>query len=119
MKEPVNYVEMNKSDFEFSDQLSGEAEATYIFGIYIERLFSKKMGGADRFSVPVVGAYFNNIDPTSRVKSYALYNVMSQNQGYDVVFYPQYEVTANAPIGIPIVVTYKVKVTTRLAKVKK
>lgn len=119
MKEPMNYVQMEKSDFEFSEQLSGEAEATYILGFDLERLFTKKMGGSDRFSVPVVGAYINNFDPTSRVKSYALYNVMSQNPGYDVVFYPQYEVTANAPIGLPLIVTYKIKVTTRLAKIKK
>jgi len=119
MKEPMNYVQMEKSDFEFSDQLTGEAEAIYVFGIDFERLLNQKSAYINYFNVPIIGAYMSYLDPTLRVKSYALYNIISQNPGYDVVFYPQFEVTKVAPIGIPIYVTYKVKATTRLAKVKK
>lgn len=72
MKEPVNYVEMSKADFEFSYQLSGQAQATYVFGIDFERLFDQKTGKVDKFSVPFIGAYISNFDPASRVKSFAL-----------------------------------------------
>jgi hypothetical protein len=45
---------------------------------------------------------------------------MENNKGYDVVFYPQYEVTVRRPIGLGFI--YKVttvKATTRLGKLNK
>ncbi len=127
MKEPTSYVELTKNDFEFSEQVTGEAQATYILMIDFDRLFSKKSGEAisDNFaisaaSIPVIGNYVGMLDQAGQVKSYALYDMMEKNPGYDVVFYPQFEVTTESPIGLPFLIsTTKVKATARLAKIKK
>jgi len=127
MKSPNNYVELNKDDFEYSDQVIGEASATYIFMIDFTRLFDKKTadvvsgkGSFSSASIPVIGNYIGLLDQTGRVKSYALYDMMQKNPGYDVVFYPQYEVQTESPIGISFLIcTHKVKATARLAKLKK
>ena len=42
---------------------------------------------ADIFSVPVIGSAVDN-----RTANYALYVMMLENEGYEVVFYPQYEI---------------------------
>jgi hypothetical protein len=127
MREPNTRVNLEKKDFTLSDQVSGEATTTQILGIDFARLFLKKSGtvnkdgvlngpmGINLASIPVIGGYI--INPTA---SYALYNIMENNKGYDVVFYPQYEVTVRRPIGLGFI--YKVttvKATTRLGKLNK
>ena len=127
MREPNTRVNLEKKDFTLSDQVSGEATTTQILGIDFARLFLKKSGtvnkdgvlngpmGINLASIPVIGGYI--INPTA---SYALYNIMENNKGYDVVFYPQYEVTVHRPIGLGFI--YKittVKATTRLGKLNK
>ncbi|MEY2830087.1 MAG: hypothetical protein RIQ33_1945 [Bacteroidota bacterium] len=121
MREPNAHVEFYKTDFTFSEQFSAEAVESRILGIDFSRLFKKttgtvqRDGGAQLFSIPVIGSYIQN--PTS---SYALYNLMSDHKGYDVVFYPQYETVVERPIiGLPIFVKTTVTVTARLAKIKK
>ncbi len=115
MKTPMNYVEFEKDDFEFSDQLTGEATQTKILGIDFARLFTKKYGEIENlFSVdiPIIGNMTSGV-----VNLYALYNMMNDNPGYDVVFYPTYESKVS---GIPILfTTTNVKVKARLGKVKK
>jgi ABC-type oligopeptide transport system substrate-binding subunit len=44
MREPNNRVQFTKSDFTLSEQVTGEATSTKIFGIDFERLFTKKTG---------------------------------------------------------------------------
>ena len=114
MKSPNNYVEFKKEDFEFSGQVSGEATQVKIIGIDFARLFQQKLGeveSAGQLQIPVIGSFI-----ATKVNLYALYNVMKDNPGYDVVFYPQYETQKT---GIPIIfTTTKVKVTARLAKIK-
>ena len=62
--------------------------------------------------IPVIGA-----SAKGTTHSYALYNLMSKNPGYDVVFYPQYEVRKK---GFPFFyMKTTVVVTARLAKVRK
>lgn len=127
IREPNTRVNLEKKDFTLSDQVSGEATTTQILGIDFARLFLKKSGtvnkdgvlngpmGINLASIPVIGGYI--INPTA---SYALYNIMENNKGYDVVFYPQYEVTVRRPIGLGFI--YKVttvKATTRLGKLNK
>jgi hypothetical protein len=127
MREPNTRVNLEKKDFTLSDQVSGEATTTQIFGIDFARLFMKKGGtvnkdgamagpmGISLASIPVIGGII--VNPTA---SYALYDVMEKNKGYDVVFYPQYEITVKRPIGLGFI--YKVttvKATTRLGKLNK
>jgi hypothetical protein len=119
MREPNSHVEFYKSDFTFSEQFSAEATQSKIFGIDFARLFKTTTGtvsgGTASFAIPVIGSFIQN--PTT---SYALYNLMSDHKGYDVVFYPQYETVVEKPIiGLPIFVKTTVTVTARLAQIKK
>lgn len=122
MREPYSRVEFTKNDFTLSNQLSAEATSTKILGIDWSRLFMKKMGTVhggpsaliNLANIPVVGNVL--VDKTA---NYALYELMTANAGFDVVFYPQYETKVVKPIGLGFI--YKittVKATARLAKFK-
>lgn len=122
MKEPNVRVELEKSDFELSEQVSAEATCTKIVGIDFQRLFSQKEGeiegpasvAINLAQIPVVG---NVLD--DKTANYALYELMQNNKGYDVVVYPQYETKVEKPIGIGFIVkTTTVKATARLGKLK-
>ncbi len=99
-------VEFEKSDFTLSDQVTGEASVLRIFGIDFERFFKKETG-----DIFVYGYKVN-----SRVQRYALYNLLSKNKGYDVIFYPQYEVVQK---GSFLFGRTTVKVTAKLGKLNK
>jgi hypothetical protein len=123
MREPYTRVELNKNDFTLSDQVTATASSTKIFGIDFERLFTKKTGiiegGGSAFinfaSIPVVG----NI-VADQTANYSLYELMINNPGYDVVFYPQYETKVEKPLGVGFIIkTTTVKTTARLGKLKK
>jgi hypothetical protein len=122
MREPNTRVELTKSDFTLSEQVSAEASSTKIFGIDWARLFKKDMGTVEGgagvlslASIPVIGNYLND-----KTANYALHELMQKNTGYDVIFYPQYETKVNKPIGIGFIVKKTtVKVTARLATLKK
>lgn len=114
MKSPNHHVEFVKGDFEFSNQLTGEAVEQRIILIDFARLFKKEYGEAieaTNLNLPIVGTLI-----AKKVNLYALYNVMKENPGYDVAFFPQFE---TSKFGFwPFYVETRVKVTTRLAKVK-
>ncbi len=124
MKSPNTLLELKKSDFKLSDQLSAEATSTTIVGVDWSRLFMNKSGnieggGAGAISlssIPVVGTLL--MDKTC---NFALYELMNANEGYDVVFYPQYETKVLKPIlGLGFIMkTTTVKATARLGKLKK
>jgi hypothetical protein len=122
MREPNTRVNLTKSDFTLSEQVSAEDKTVKILGIDFERLFKKETGvvdnGASSISLanmPVIGNVL--YDKTS---NYALYNLMYTNPGYDVIFYPQYETKISKPVlGIGFIVKItKVKTTARLGKLK-
>ena len=107
MREPNVRVELERNNFELSDQVSAKASQTKIVGIDFQRLFNKETGeinkggsaagGISIASIPVIGSVLAKpaLDVTA---NYALYNLMNKNKGYDVVFYPQYEVTVKRPV---------------------
>ena len=126
MRETNVRVNLTKSDFELSPQVSGEATATKILGIDFKRLFHKTgasiTGGAfapaspipSIASIPVIGGLL-----TDATSGYALYELMKSTPGYDVVFYPTYETKVERPIGIGFLFKITtVKVTARLGKFK-
>ncbi len=122
MKEPNARVEFKKEDFSFSNQVSAEAKTTTIIGIDFSRLFTQKTGTIDGgvmnisiASLPVVGNFI-----ADKSANYALYELMTANPGYDVIFYPQYETKVVKPIlGIGFLTKITtVKVTAKLAKLK-
>tara|TARA_B100000674_G_C37780870_1_gene887113 strand:+ start:561 stop:1010 length:450 start_codon:yes stop_codon:yes gene_type:complete len=123
MKEANTRVELRKNDFTLSDQVTGEATETTVFGFDFERLFNSKSGSISNpsaainaSSIPVIGAVLE-----SKAEAYALYELMKANPGYDVVFYPQFETKVIKPvIGFGLLTTITtVKVKARLGKLNK
>jgi len=125
MREPETRLNLTRSDFSLSEQLSSEAQTTKIIGIDWKRLFKKTSGsvqkdglsiGINVASIPVLGNVV--YDQTA---GYALYEMMAANPGYDVVFYPQYETTVERPIlGLGFIYRKtSVKATARLGKFSK
>lgn len=121
MREPDTRVNLSKSDFSLSGQVSAEATSVKVLGIDWKRFFNKKMAAVDgkgnplisMVSIPVIG----NI-VTDMTANYSLYELMTGNPGYDVVFYPQYETKVLKPvlgIGFFTKIT-TVKTTARLGK---
>jgi len=123
MREPNVRVDLTKNDFTLSDQVNAEAQSTKIIGIDFARIFMQKTGNVEGgaaaislASLPIVGNLMS--DKTS---NYALYELMNKNPGYDVIFYPQYEVKVVKPIfGIGFLTKITtVKTTARLGKLNK
>ncbi|NBC84187.1 MAG: hypothetical protein GVY19_12535 [Bacteroidetes bacterium] len=138
MKTPNYHIEFYKSDFEYSEQVSAEATSVRILGIDWKRLFRWQDGTIDSdlrnedqdYNVNISGAFnaddvigsISTVVPVlgdygkGKVSSYALYNLMQENPGYDLVIYPQYE---TKKFIIPIFYSKRmVKVTARLGKIK-
>lgn len=123
MREPNVRVDLNKSDFTLSEQVSADAITHKILGIDFSRLFTKKTADiknplvkSKSFNIPIIGNMVND-----RTTSYAIYELMNSNKGYDVVFYPQYEKRVFKPV-LGIGLFYKkteVKTTARLGKLNK
>lgn len=106
MRETNARVDFVKSDFTLSDQVTGDATVTRVFGIDWERLFSAEKG-----EINIIGDRVS-----SWTQRYALYDLMNKNTGYDVIFYPSYVVESNNYL---IFSTTKVKVRARLGKLNK
>src|SRR5210317_724683 len=99
MREPFTRVEFQKDDFILSEQVSAQASSTKVFSIDWSRIITSEsadLKGTGQLlklaSIPVVGNYLPD-----RTANYALYELMEQNPGYDVVFYPQYETKVSRP----------------------
>ena len=123
MREPNTRVNLNKSDFTLSEQVSAEAKTVKVLGIDWSRLFTNKTGSVEGggyssislASIPVIGNFISD-----KTANYSLYELMDQNNGYDVVFYPQYEIKVSKPVlGIGFLTKITtVKTTARLGKLK-
>jgi hypothetical protein len=94
-KQPYSHVQLERGDFDLSKQKTASATAITILGIDFERLFMKKTGsdGSLAASLPIVGQYL--ADPTT---NYAMYNLLSANEGGDFIFYPQVEKKVSCPV---------------------
>ena len=122
MREPNVRVDLNMNDFTLSEQVSAEATSTKVMGLDFARLYLKEggtvTGGPNQMSIsiPVIGNVVSN-----RTANYALYKLMQDNPGYDVVFYPQYETTVIKPLlGLGFLTKIStVKVICRLGKLDK
>ncbi len=124
MKEPNTRVNLTKSDFSLSEQVTAEATSTKILGIDFARLFTQKAGTvenntANEISLAVIPVIGNIV--SDRTANYALYELMNTNAGYDVVFYPQYETKIIKPfLGLGFITKITtVKTTARLGKMNK
>lgn len=110
MREPNVRFELTGHDYILSDDaVSGEATVVYVLGIDWAHLFSSKT--AD-FDAPIFGLS----DMIRGAETYAIYDLMQKNPGYDFVMYPQ--ITKKAS-GFPFI--YKkvdVEVKARMGKLK-
>jgi len=120
MRESQTLLKLERENLEISQQVSAEATSTKIFGIDFARLLTSKEGNVEKdgtlptlADIPVIGNVLGD-----KTANYALYELMVNNPGYDIVLYPQYEMKILRPIGIGIVTITTVKVTARLAKIK-
>lgn len=121
MREPQTKLELERGDLELSPQVSAEATSVKILGIDWTRLLMSKEASTEKegfmpfsiVSIPVIGNVLGD-----KTANYALYELMNNNPGYDIVLYPQYEIKVVKPVGIPIVKITTAKVTARLAKIK-
>jgi hypothetical protein len=114
MKSPDNYVEFYRGDFDYSEQVSGEATSVKIFGVDWARLFNRnqgEFGDKGTVDIPIIGGINGN-----RVNTYAVYNMIKDNPGYDVVLFPQFETKKDWKV---IMSTTTVKVSARLGRIKK
>ena len=123
MREPNTRVNLNKSDFSLSDQVTAKAKSVTVLGIDWARFFTSKTGSVEAdasssiswASIPVIGNVVGD-----RTANYSLYEMMNANPGYDVVFYPQYETKVLKPLVIGFLVRItNVKTTARLGKLNK
>ncbi len=116
MREPNSHVEFVASDFEFSEPVSAEATVTRVLWIDWERTFGNQKAGfaSNGSELPIIG---NVIYGGANI---ALYKLLKENPGYDVIFYPQVEMHKSAPVmGSDFYSTTTYKVTARLGKLKK
>lgn len=131
MREANVLIELERSDFELSQQVNASATRTLILGIDFSRLFTKETGATIKTSItsdnpiessfpystfihlPIIGELVSN-----RTAHYALYNLFQANPGYDVLFYPQYKIELKRyGLGIFYRKT-TVEVTARMGKLK-
>ena len=100
MREPNTRLELVKSDFNLSDQVSATATTTKILCIDFARLFYGSTGSVDHdgstslsdVSIPVIGGLVED-----KTANYSLYELMQKNPNYDVVLYPQFETKVIKP----------------------
>jgi hypothetical protein len=109
MQEGNTTVELDRDDFTMSKQVSGSAEQIKILGIDWSRFFTKK---GSRVSVPVLGAHTK----VGRCGSYAMYTMLENHEGYDVVFYPTFHTEKQNILWVFQKTT--VTVNARLGKIK-
>ena len=125
MREPVIRTELARNDWTLSEQVTGSASSTKILSIDFQRLFTSTTSGTienpaamtlpSLTALPVIGGVVGD-----RTASYALYDLMQKNPGYDVVMYPQYETRVNKPLlGLGFIYRKtEVTATARLGKLK-
>ena len=109
MREPNVRFELTGNDYTLSEEaVTGEATVLYVLGIDWKRLF----GRADRADIntPVMGTF----DIIKGAETYALYDLMEKNPGYDFVMYPQ--VTKEYNRFIPFYSKVKVTIKARMGK---
>jgi hypothetical protein len=87
IREGNTLVQLKKEDYALSDQVSGSAKQVKILAIDWSRLFKRERSRIVTAPLLTTGGVKN----LSKVESYALYNLLLNNTGYDVVFYPTFE----------------------------
>ena len=117
MREPNTRVELHKEDFIISKQYSATATTTRVLGIDFSRLFKHTVASVDHdgYSTPMFIPFIGGLTGAPSVtENYALFQLMTDNPGYDVIFYPQFSTNHFSFLGLYSKET--VKVNARMAK---
>ena len=109
IKNPTNYIEFNKNDFDYTKQVSSTSKVDFLFGFSLAN--TRKKGKFSKGSSALIGF---GIGKLSKAENLAIYNLLKDNPGYDVVLYPKFDTKSSGFIFT----TSEVKVTARLAKLK-
>lgn len=106
-------IQLKPEHLDITEQKEGTAVTTRIFGIDWARLFSSR-------SATIRGTVVGSLVSFDRTDDYAVYSLLKQNEGYDMVLYPKFNKTVRKPfLGIGAICTVtEVKVTARMAKLK-
>ena len=90
-RQPSILVELNSSDYELSEPVTGTAHVTRVLGINFENIFNSHLGDA---SSAVVGTSLDSFGLLSASdKACAIYDLLEKNPGWDFVVYPQFIIT--------------------------
>jgi len=110
MREANTLVNIQKSDFQISDQVTGTAKQIKVIGIDWKRLFHKEKSS---LYIQTIG---HNVR-LNKVERYALCDMLKRYSGNDVIFYPTFDIRKVNVLGI----YQKTEVTAaaRLGKLKK
>lgn len=109
IKNTPNYIEFNKNDFEYTKQVTSTAKINFLFGIPLSN--TRKSGKFSDGSTSIVG--FRS--KLNKAEDVAIYNLLKENPGYDLVLYPKFDTKSSGFIFTSAQVT----VSARLAKLKK
>jgi hypothetical protein len=109
----VPEIQLKPENLDITQQMEATAVTVRVFGIDWERLFSSR-------SAAIRGSVYTPVPIVDKTDQYAVYSLLKQNEGYDMVLYPQFTTVVRKPflgLGAIYKVT-EVKVTARMAKLK-
>jgi len=109
----IPQVQLKPENLEITQPMDATAVTVRVFGIDWQRLFTSR-------SADIKGSVYSTIPLIDKTDKYAIYTLLKQNEGYDMVIYPQFTTVVRKPflgLGMIYKVT-EVKVTARMAKLK-
>jgi hypothetical protein len=109
IKSPTNYIEFNKNDFEYTKQVSSKASIDFFLTWPLNN--TRKTGEFSKSSAIIYGFP----SKLKKAENVAIYNLLKENPGYDVVLYPKFDTKFSGFI----ITNAEVTVTARLGKLKK
>lgn len=106
-------IRIEPKDIEITERLSADATTIRVFGIDWKRLTEKR-------TAAILGSLYGVYSGIDATDLYALEKLMKENEGYDIVMYPQFEKYVDKPfLGLGFIYSYtNVKVTARMAKLR-
>lgn len=106
-------IQLKPEHLEVTAPMEATAVTTRIIGVDWERLFSKR-------TATIRGTVYSSIVSFDKTDEYAIFNLLRQNEGYDMVLYPKFERVERKPVlGIGMIYSVtEVKVSARMAKLK-
>lgn len=109
----VPEIQLKPEHLEVTQPMDATAVTVRVFGIDWERLFTSR-------SAAIRASVYTPMPMIDKTDMYAIYSLLKQNEGYDMVLYPQFTTVVRKPflgLGAIYKVT-EVKVTARMAKLK-